>query len=750
MLPLILTILTGGGLLLTTDIVKAEPSDTKSSDIVLSIEPVLGLYLTNCDASDNSRLILNVELPTPTGKFVSDCQHVSVETNAPGYQLSAKSQSSDGTNNLIYQNPTTVSPLPTIPSTTNPITAPAPLVNNTWGFAVISSGVTLSPPMTNFDSNYSNLSNDTNKFANMPSTSETPIYSTDRLPGLDTFDFYYATRITSAKQAGTYQTTIIYTATANDIPEPAPPCKGEIICFTVNVGTTGVYSIPTSGIVTGASSVHAYNWLVYVDNILTNNCPSGNCSGTSSTTTPGANGIALTGMNNGLHQIKIIPNGEATPGWGNAFGHQGSTTGTANTAANKNKIISLDAPITTMAFAPKTTESAVNASYMFANIFNSCSNLTTPATIADTYKLPNTITNLSSFLAGAHIGNLLLTYPVDLTLLNNWLSNDNRINNLSSFLSATHYWNFELTNPINLSPIANWFNANNSITDLSYFLYDIHDANELLTNPINLSPIANWFNANSSIINLESFLSRTHYINPQLTKPLDLAPLKNWFVNNNGITVLNNFLSEAHYGNQYQLTSPINLAPLAGWFNANTSIWNLEAFLFRAHYNNNQLTDPINFSPLADWFYLNTSIQNIARFLGEVHYANASLTEPIDLTSLNDWFDDDRSFNNVRGFLSGAQNSNVNLELIGQKILPNWIKTMTENLIPIIDINTFGYGDQNSFWRMFGSGWYYLYTDTEEVRFLDNSFLSSLGIPGVNLETYTGRINILPLNVNWQ
>jgi hypothetical protein len=128
-----------------------------------------------------------------------------------------------------------------------------------------------------------------------------------------------------------------------------------------------------------------------------------------------------------------------------------------------------------MAFAPNIGRP--NANYMVANLFYRCSNLTTPATIMDTYKLPNTITDLSYFLYFTHSYNSGLTEPIDLSQLSGWFNNNTSIDNLTSFLVSTHFENTGLTEPIDLSPLSGWFNNNTSIAGLSGFLYQTHSRN---------------------------------------------------------------------------------------------------------------------------------------------------------------------------------------------------------------------------------------------------------------------------------
>jgi hypothetical protein len=239
---------------------------------------------------------------------------------------------------------------------------------------------------------------------------------------------------------------------------------------------------------------HAYDWDITIDGQ-----PAVRYTGVGGGASATSDGIELT-LGNGDHQIRITPHGGADPGWGNAFGYCDNTYG-ANTGTNKQKLISIDAPITTMAFAPKIAEagSTTNASYMFARLFTGCSNLTTAAVITDTYKLPETITNLSCFLYGIHYGNNLLAAPIDLAPLSGWFNGNISIENLSYFFADTHNGNSNLAAPIDLAPLSGWFNGNTSINSLSHFLHATHNNNNTLTRPIVLAPLSGGFICNISI-----------------------------------------------------------------------------------------------------------------------------------------------------------------------------------------------------------------------------------------------------------
>ncbi|MDR1562574.1 MAG: hypothetical protein LBS54_05780 [Dysgonamonadaceae bacterium] len=244
----------------------------------------------------------------------------------------------------------------------------------------------------------------------------------------------------------------------------------EEILFTINT-TDEKYYIPTSGYVGGTYN-HAYKWDISVDNVVVK----ANEAGTGSE----SNGIPLS-LTNGTHQIRITPADSPAPGWGNAFGHNGIVSG-GDDSANKGKLISIDAPLTTLAFAPKISENptGTNASNMFAYMFYNCTNLTTGAKIVDTYQLPEEVTDLSNFLNATHAGNMNLETPIDLSGLKEWLSNNQKIDNLSVFLYGTHSGNTSIEDPIDISHLSGWFEKNTSITNLLGFLLSTHSNNTSL------------------------------------------------------------------------------------------------------------------------------------------------------------------------------------------------------------------------------------------------------------------------------
>jgi hypothetical protein len=350
------------------------------------------------------------------------------------------------------------------------------------------------------------------------------------------------------------------------------------ILFTIHT-EDGSYAIPTSGYLN--LTYHYYDWDITVDGE-----PVGNDNGLFYGLGNSV-GILLTDLSADDHQIKITPHGGEKEGWGNAFGHF-SGSGGANSTTNKQKLISIDAPLSTLAFAPE-NPTATTATHMFAYLFYGCTNLTTTAVIRDNYKLPEAITDLSYFLYATHHNNTSLEQPIDLTPLKDWFTNNQKITNLSYFLAYTHYGNTSLTEPIDLTPLKDWFTDNHTITNLSNFLYGTHVNNTSLEQPIDLTPLKDWFTDNQTITNLSSFLYYTHNNNTSLTEPIDLMPLKDWFTSNQTISNLSSFLYCTHYNNT-SLEQPIDLMPLKDWFTDNQKINSLSYFLAYTHAYNDSLT----------------------------------------------------------------------------------------------------------------------------------------------------------------
>ncbi|MDR3125625.1 MAG: hypothetical protein LBU20_00920, partial [Candidatus Nomurabacteria bacterium] len=59
-------------------------AQTISSDISLSVNPVIALSITNCDSSPATSVNIAID-PTSTGVFKSTCQNLVIAANTPGY-----------------------------------------------------------------------------------------------------------------------------------------------------------------------------------------------------------------------------------------------------------------------------------------------------------------------------------------------------------------------------------------------------------------------------------------------------------------------------------------------------------------------------------------------------------------------------------------------------------------------------------------------------------------------------------------
>jgi hypothetical protein len=306
----------------------------------------------------------------------------------------------------------------------------------------------------------------------------------------------------------------------------------EQILFTVRTAD-GTYKIQTRGYV-GGTYAHTYDWNISVDGGMVEH----------HTGTGGANAvITLSGLTSGDHQIRITPYDDPLPGWGNAYGH-------SNGDGSDEKLISIDAPLTTLAFAPKTTETsaATNASYMFFCLFRDSPNLTAPAVIKDTYKLPATVTDLSYFFGHVYIGCTSFTAPQDLTPLKGWLDGNNSIQNLGSIFAYAYANCTNLTAPIDLAPLSGWFNNNTSISSITGIFGNLH-MNCNLTAPIDLAPLSGWFSNNTSISSINGIFSGCHRDNPALSTPINFTPLSGWFNDNTSIAIANSLFHFVHYNN---------------------------------------------------------------------------------------------------------------------------------------------------------------------------------------------------------
>ncbi|GHU70841.1 hypothetical protein FACS189450_05930 [Spirochaetia bacterium] len=138
--------------------------------------------------------------------------------------------------------------------------------------------------------------------------------------------------------------------------------------FTVRTTTANeTFAIPTSGWLNYGSPDKSYTW-----NIDWGDTQSETASGASSN---GSAGISHTYSSAGNYQITITPGG-STDAWLGAFGFSATTNG-ADAQANKNKVISVDSPLTLLMTRTQTQISTGTApTYEWAYTFYSCKNLT--------------------------------------------------------------------------------------------------------------------------------------------------------------------------------------------------------------------------------------------------------------------------------------------------------------------------------------------------------------------------------------
>ena len=225
-------------------LVSAAGSSSDATDVSVTIDSVLAMSKTNCNLmqdinSDN----LSMKLwPSATTAYAANCQTVSIDTNAPGYTLTARANSDNSSlnNDLTYQNPTAIMPMPTISSTTNNITTPGILAANTWGFAL--------PGRMGFDAanSYSTTNQAVisgNSYANLP-TVDTTVATQDTMPVTNEDRqtlFYYGVAINDQILAGTYGVTITYTATAAEVPA-APNVAKELKKLCTVTSGDGLYA----------------------------------------------------------------------------------------------------------------------------------------------------------------------------------------------------------------------------------------------------------------------------------------------------------------------------------------------------------------------------------------------------------------------------------------------------------------------------------------------------------------------------
>jgi len=208
--------------------------------VTAAIEPVSCSsshdVVTCLDFSINEANLAMIIDPIASANPASSRHIVNTKTNAPGYKLFISTETFD--TGMVYQNPTTIVPAPTIPATTGSITSPGALENNSWGFAVPGTG--------SFDSSYGvPVPASTSKWAAVPGAPGL-VKETSAASGTvgDVTTVYYGVKIDLSQPAGFYGVSVVYTVTPKPFPAPA------ISDLTQSVGFT---SGGTSTVITGVN-----------------------------------------------------------------------------------------------------------------------------------------------------------------------------------------------------------------------------------------------------------------------------------------------------------------------------------------------------------------------------------------------------------------------------------------------------------------------------------------------------------------
>ncbi len=331
----------------------------------------------------------------------------------------------------------------------------------------------------------------------------------------------------------------------------------EKIAFTIWTDD-GEFIIPTMAdtVNYGFYGVKSYDWNVAVDGQTP-------VRYTRERNSSNKQGIKLSGLTLGEHKIVITPFNEPSIGWGNVFGFAFTSAGSdADVQTNKNKVLRLDAPLTTLAFAPKVDEGDQNIySNFFAYTFSGCTYLTTGAALANTYSLPSNVTKINSFAKNIHYENESLETPLDLSLMSAWLNKNNQLTEFSYFLSASHFQNFHLVNGVDLTPISNWFENNTSIKVFDNFMLTTYSFSYQLSQPTSLLALSAWFNSSSNLESLYYFMSETYSKNNSLFD-LKKIVLPNWikfYAEKNNLNLHNAFYNafEQNYIDQETLSEPV-------------------------------------------------------------------------------------------------------------------------------------------------------------------------------------------------
>jgi hypothetical protein len=160
-------------------------------------------------------------------------------------------------------------------------------------------------------------------------------------------------------------------------------------------------------------------------------------------------------------------------------------------------------------------------------------------------------------------------------------------------------------------------------------------------------------------------------------------------------------------------------------------------FMVGVHSSSSAVVSPIDLSGLADNLVTSVGLG----FLQAAHRDNSALTAPIDLSVIDDW-----PVTSVGDqFLMSTHNANTSLLDISGFRVPNWAKLAIAS-----GITGSSYGGISGMLASTFALSSATTTTGGEPKFMDGSFISSIGTPADNYGTYKNRSSITPVNSNWK
>ena len=165
-----------------------------TTNLSVTLDPVLSIRVVKA-GSDINTLTLNVE-PTASGRFIKDDLSVLVSTsNETGYTLTMSGNDADTA--MHHTESTITATIPSITTSTDEVNFPI----NSWAYSL------------------GDISSSTQQFSPIPlPTSSATIKTTAAPTTEDSTNVTFAAKINTALPAGTYQDTIVFSATTNYVP----------------------------------------------------------------------------------------------------------------------------------------------------------------------------------------------------------------------------------------------------------------------------------------------------------------------------------------------------------------------------------------------------------------------------------------------------------------------------------------------------------------------------------------------------